>query len=315
MDNSTVVFFVPVIAFVLDYFLGDPKGLPHPVRFVGKMLENYEAWVRSTSLSPKIMGVVAVVGFAIVIWGVLKLLVSIPFLGVLIALYLAYSGLALGCLLKDCRKVALLLDTGRCEDARSELAQLVSRDISALDENEMRKVLAETASENLNDAFVAPFFYLVVTGPAGMWVYKTVSTMDSMWGYKTEKYRDFGWFAARTDDVLAFIPARITAMMMLAAGRLLGLNWSGAWDNLLKDASKTESPNAGWPMACAAWLLGAGMGGKAVYFGEEKEKPVLGPAGEDWSKLKIKRLLRLISFSGVFSAVLLYIYFSLVWIL
>jgi adenosylcobinamide-phosphate synthase len=279
------------------------------------MIESYEAWARSTKLSPKIMGGVAVLGFAIIIWGVVKLLVSIPFIGVLIALYLAYSGLALGCLLKDCHKVAKLLDDGNFENARAELAKLVSRDISELDENEMRKVLAETASENLNDAFVAPFFFLVVTGPAGMWVYKTVSTMDSMWGYKTEEYRDFGFFAAKTDDVLAFIPARITAMIMMGAGRILGLNWRAAWDNVLKDAAKTESPNAGWPMSSAAWLLGATMGGKAVYFGEAKEKPVLGPEGELWSSLKIKRLLRLICFSGLICAVLLYIYFSIVWML
>lgn len=314
MDNSTIVFFVPVIAFVLDYFLGDPKGLPHPVRFLGKALEIYENWVKSTSLSPRIMGAVGVIGFAIVIWGVLKLLVSIPYLGVLIALYLAYSGLALGCLLKDCRKVAGLLDSGKFEEAREGLAHLVSRDVSTLDDSEMRKVLAETASENLNDAFVAPFFFLVVTGPAGMWVYKAVSTMDSMWGYKNEEYRDFGYFAARADDVLAFIPARITAMMMMAAGRMMNLNWRDAWDNLLKDASKTESPNAGWPMSCAAWLLGASMGGRAVYFGEEKEKPVLGPEGEVWSDLRIKRLLGLLGFTGVLCAILLYIYFSLVWI-
>lgn len=314
MDNSTVVFLVPVIAFVLDYLLGDPKGLPHPVCFIGKMIKSYESWAKSTRLSPKIMGGIAVLGFAIVIWGVLKLLISIPFLGALIALYLAYSGLALGCLLKDCRKVASLLDAGQIEDARDELSMLVTRDVSSLDEEELRKVLAETASENLNDGFVAPFFFLVVTGPAGMWVYKTISTMDSMWGYKTEEYREFGYFAAKTDDVLAFIPARITAMIMICAGRVLKLNWRDAWDNLLKDASKTESPNAGWPMSCAAWLLGAKMGGKAVYFGEVKEKPVLGPGGV-WDEFKTQKLLNLITASGFLCAILLYVYFSIVWML
>ncbi len=141
-----------------------------------------------------------------------------------------------------------------------------------------------------------------------MWVYKTISTMDSMWGYKNEEFKEFGYYAAKADDVLAFIPARITGFMMLAAGRIMKLDWESAYDNLIEDANKTESPNAGWSMAPAAWLLGAPMGGKAVYFGEEKEKPVLGPEGGEWTSLKLKRLGALVMTTAIFSAVLLDIY-------
>lgn len=312
MDNSTVLFLIPVIALVLDLVLGDPKWFPHPVRFLGMALDWYKNWVKSIGLSNKIMGGVGVFGISIIVWSVLKIFLAIPFLGVLIGLYLAYAGLALGSLLSECKNAASLLDSGKIEEARAAIAELVSRDVSELDEAGLRKALAETTSENLNDGFVAPFFYLVVTGPAGMWVYKTVSTMDSMWGYKNEEFKDFGYFAAKTDDVLAFIPARITGFMMLAAGRILKLDWKGAYDNLITDAAKTESPNAGWPMATAAWLLGAQMGGKAVYFGEEKEKPVIGPEGE-WTSLKLKRLGTLALFSAIFSAVLLDLYFVMVW--
>ncbi len=312
MDNSTVLFLIPVIALVLDLVLGDPKWFPHPVRFLGMALDWYKNWVKSIGLSNKIMGGVGVFGISIVIWSVLKIFLAIPFLGVLIGLYLAYAGLALGSLLSECKNAASLLDSGKVEEARAAIAELVSRDVSELDEAGLRKALAETTSENLNDGFVAPFFYLVVTGPAGMWVYKAVSTMDSMWGYKNEEFKDFGYFAAKTDDVLAFIPARITGFMMLAAGRILKFNWEDAYDNLITDAGKTESPNAGWPMATAAWLLGAQMGGKAVYFGEEKEKPVIGPEGE-WTSLKLKRLGTLVLFSAIFSAVLLDLYFVMVW--
>ncbi len=312
MDNSTVLFLIPVIALVLDLVLGDPKWFPHPVRFLGMALDWYKNWVKSIGLSNKIMGGVGVFGISIVIWSVLKIFLAIPFLGVLIGLYFAYAGLALGSLLSECKNAASLLDSGKVEEARAAIAELVSRDVSELDEAGLRKALAETTSENLNDGFVAPFFYLVVTGPAGMWVYKAVSTMDSMWGYKNEEFKDFGYFAAKTDDVLAFIPARITGFMMLAAGRILKFNWEDAYDNLITDAGKTESPNAGWPMATAAWLLGAQMGGKAVYFGEEKEKPVIGPEGE-WTSLKLKRLGTLVLFSAIFSAVLLDLYFVMVW--
>ncbi|MBI9110431.1 adenosylcobinamide-phosphate synthase CbiB [Maridesulfovibrio ferrireducens] len=313
MDNSTVVFLIPVFAMILDYYFGDPSWFPHPVRYLGMALDRYDKWVRSLTLSPKIMGGVGVVGFSLVIFSVLKIFLAIPFVGVIIALYLAYAGLALGGLLSECRKGATLLDQGNIEAARKAISQLVSRDVSNLDEAGLRKALAETTSENLNDGFVAPFFYLVVTGPAGMWVYKTVSTMDSMWGYKNEQYKEFGYYAAKADDILAFIPARITAFMMLAAGRFLKLDWERTYENLIEDAGKSESPNAGWPMAAAAWLLGAQMGGKAVYFGEEKEKPVMGPVGE-WTSLKLKKLGTLMLFSGILSAILLDTYFLLVWL-
>ncbi len=314
MDNSTVLFLVPVIALVLDLVLGDPKWFPHPVRYLGKVLDWYKNWVKSIGKSNKIMGGVGVFGFAIVIWAVLKVFLAIPFIGVLVGIYLAYAGLALGSLLKEHKEAAALLDSGKIEQARAAIAELVSRDVSELDEAGLRKALAETTSENLNDGFVAPFFYLVVTGPAGMWVYKAVSTMDSMWGYKNEEFKEFGYFAAKADDVLAFIPARITGFMMLAAGRIMKLDWESAYDNIVADANKTESPNAGWSMAPAAWLLGAPMGGKAVYFGEEKEKPVIGPENGEWTSLKLKRLGALVMTTAIFTAVLLDIYFVMVWV-
>ncbi|SME91523.1 adenosylcobinamide-phosphate synthase CbiB [Desulfovibrio gilichinskyi] len=313
MDNSTVVFLIPVLAMIADLILGDPSWLPHPVRYLGKALDSYDKWVRHLSLAPKIMGGVGVAGFCLVIFSVLKIFLSIPYVGVILGLYLAYAGLALGGLLSECRKVALLLDQGQIEAARIAVSHLVSRDVSELDEAGIRKALAETTSENLNDGFVAPFFYLVVTGPAGMWVYKTISTMDSMWGYKNEQYKDFGYCAAKADDILAFIPARITAFMMLAAGRILHLDWKSAYEHLIEDSGKSESPNAGWPMAAAAWLVGGQMGGKAVYFGVEKQKPVMGPVGT-WTSLKLKRLGTLIFFSGILSAILLDVYFLLVWL-
>jgi adenosylcobinamide-phosphate synthase len=175
------------------------------------------------------------------------------------------------------------------------------------------RTLAETLSENLNDAFVAPFFFLSVAGPAGLWVYKAVSTLDSMWGYKTPRYKDFGWAAAKADDVLAFIPARLTGLAMIGAGALTGLNWRAAYDNILADSGKTDSPNAGWPMAAAAWLLGASMGGPAVYFGEVKDKPVLGPEG-DWTLDKVRRLRSLVLATGLLAAAGLFLYFVMIWL-
>jgi adenosylcobinamide-phosphate synthase len=283
---------VPAVAMLLDLALGDPKRLPHPVRGIGKVLDRIEQFVRARGWPLGWAGLGAVLavagGSALTAW----LACRIPLLGPLLALYLAFAGLGLGCLVREGRSVAKLIDRGEIEAARAALALLVTRDTSNLDVPSLRRTLAETVSENLNDAFVAPFLYLALFGPAGLWAYKAVSTMDSMWGYRTERFARLGHAAAKADDVLAWPTARLTALLMVLAGMLLGLDWRAAFRRTPGDARKMESPNAGWPMSAAAWLFGAGMGGPAVYFGELKDKPRLGPDGE-WGRREIRLLLRL----------------------
>lgn len=305
MESITFTFFVPVIAVILDSIIGDPKSWPHPVRYIGKFLDMYEASARKVGIDLRAAGWIAVLLFTGAVWGGAELLMAIPYLGVLIAIYLGYAGLAMGCLLKDARRVVSLLDIRDLPGARHALSMLVSRDTSELDANGIRQTLAETVSENLNDGFVTPLFYLALLGPGGMWAYKTVSTMDSMWGYKTKEYKDLGRGAAKTDDVLAYIPARMTAKVMIFVGKRLGLAHEVAADRFKADARKMESPNAGWPMAAAAWLVEGQMGGPTVYFGEVKDKPVLGPEGNGWDKQKIKTLLKLCSSTGTWAAWLL----------
>jgi adenosylcobinamide-phosphate synthase len=129
--------------------------------------------------------------------------------------------------------------------------------------------------------------------------------MDSMWGYKTERFRELGWAAARADDLLAYLPARLSAGLLLCVGALLGLNSREALARFRADAATMDSPNAGWPMAASAWLLQGTMGGAATYFGEVKMKPVLGPEGNIWNVEKLEKLFRLVLFSG-FASVLLF---------
>ncbi|BCS87219.1 adenosylcobinamide-phosphate synthase CbiB [Pseudodesulfovibrio sediminis] len=298
-------FIIPVLAIVIDRVFGDPHSLPHPVRLIGKGLDMFEKAARDIDINLRPTGWGAIFLFSGLAWVVTKSLASIPYVGVIIVLYLAYAGLALGSLLNESNKVANLLDEGNLEEARQKLGLLVSRDTEALDENGLRRTLAETLSENFNDGFVAPLFYLLLCGVGGLWVYKTVSTMDSMWGYKTEKYKDLGEGAARVDDVLAYIPARITACLMILVGKIRGLNFKDAWSNFVFDARKMESPNAGWPMAAAAWLVGAQMGGSTVYFGKIKEKPILGLKGVEWSKEKVQLLLGLCRWTGFLTACIL----------
>ena len=210
------------VALVLDLWLGDP-ALPwrHPVCLVGKALDWLERPARRFMLAAgatrercrgrlagalALLALVACTGFAV--WAV----VSLPLVGLLAAVYLAWAGLAMGSLLQTGELVLERVDQAPEAEARQALSWLVSRDTSAMDRPLMRKTLADTLSENLTDAFTAPFFWLLVGGPVALWCYKAVSTTDSMWGYMTEKWRWLGWAGARADDGLAFVPARLAAL-------------------------------------------------------------------------------------------------------
>lgn len=308
-----MMIFVPAVAVVLDLVIGDPQGIPHPVRFIGTVLDSLEGCAGKMENGQKLTGIMLTGLVTVAVMLIAYVAVSIPFLGVLLALYLAYAGLSLGQLLREAKGVEALLTKGDKEAARAKLATLVSRDVDGLDESAMRKTLAETVSENLNDGFVAPLFWLLVGGPAFMWGYKAVSTMDSMWGYKTEQYKNLGWAAAKLDDILAWIPARLTALFLGIAGALSGKGGENLSQNIMADAGKTASPNAGWPMSAAAWLIGSPMGGRARYHGMDVDKPVLGPAdGPAWNAESIGSLLCLVKTAGLVTAGACYLYYLMV---
>jgi len=291
-----------ICALGLDLWLKDPPRWPHPVRLLGWMLLHLEALARTSRLPLRLWGAAVTLGLGGTVWAVVWLLTSLPLLGWLFWLYFAYAGLALGGLLHAGREVAALLRAQDITAARAALAGLVSRDVRTMDEQGLRRTLAETISENLNDAFVAPFLYLVCLGPAGLWAYKTVSTMDSMWGYTTVQWRELGWAAARADDLLAFVPARLSALSLMAAHWLSGHGHRISWSELRRTAAKTDSPNAGWPMAACALLLQTGMGGPTPYFGQIRHKPLLGPHPALWTDAKLAALLKLCGTAGLLFA-------------
>ena len=214
------------LALVLDLWLGDP-ALPwrHPVCFVGKLLDALEGPARrfmlggpaekqteKQRLRGRLAGAAALAVLTLctglAVWG----LSSLPLLALPLAVYLGWSGLAMGSLLQTGRTVLERVEYAPLPEAREALSWLVSRETGEMDRPLMRKTLADTLSENLTDAFTAPFFWLLLGGPVALWCYKAVSTADSMWGYTTEKWRWLGWAGARADDALAFIPARLAAL-------------------------------------------------------------------------------------------------------
>lgn len=293
------LFSLPVMAFVLDLLLGDPRRLPHPVRLVGKWLDWLEPRARGFKLGLRFSGLLAVLLTAGLAYASVHFLMELKWAGMVFMLYFAYAGLALGELLDSAKDALELLEDGNMEEAREAVGMLVTRTTDDMDAPTLRRTLAETVSENFCDGFVAPMFYLVLGGPALLWAYKAVSTMDSMWGYRTERFRDLGWAAAKADDILAWIPARLTALLLLFVGALLRLNWREAKERFRADATTMESPNAGWPMAMTAWLMQGTMGGPAQYFGETKWKPILGPEEQEWTLEKLNRMFRLVLLSGI----------------
>lgn len=280
-----------------DVVLGDPFGRFHPVCVTGLAVERLETIAGHSGLPQRTAGALAVTGLVLLTCLCIHAVSLIPFFGWIATAYLAYAGLSLGGLLRAGRRVAELLERGETERARREVAGLVSRETEGMDEAAIARSAAESVSENFNDGFTAPFLFLAFFGVAGLWAYKTVSTFDSMWGYTTPRWRELGWFGARADDVLAWIPARISAACLALIGIVTGRR-DFPWMEMVRQARRMSSPNAGWPMAAAAWAMNAKMGGPAVYFGRLVEKPTLGPPGGTWTATKLSGLIRLVAAAG-----------------
>jgi adenosylcobinamide-phosphate synthase len=271
-------------AYILDLLIGDPEWLPHPVRWIGRVIAWAEKFLYDATTSPLLLRVfgaalwmfviVLVVGAAIVLIGTSQL--TSRFFGDVVLIWLAFTTLATRSLHKESSLVARALEEQKLDLARGRLSRIVSRDTSSLDETGILRALVETVSENISDGIVAPIFYLSLFGPVGALTYKAVNTMDSMLGYTNERYRYFGWFPARADDIANWIPARLSGWLVVGAAACLGRDWRLSTRIMRRDARKMKSPNAGFPEAAAAGALGVQLGGTNVYFGRPVEKPKLG---------------------------------------
>ena len=260
-----------LIGWVLDLLLGDPQWMPHPVVWFGKMIAFGEKQLnRGTHRKFKgallaIFLVVFVFGICWVIDHFLSDWVSILFRSLIIFWCLAGTTL-----IREVRQTFLAVDRS-LEEGRKQVARIVGRDTTELSAQEIRTAALETLAENLSDGVIAPLFWLAIGGVPGMLAYKMVNTLDSMIGYKTDRYKDFGCFAARLDDVVNYIPARITAfLMVLASGRLSLLKF------VAKYGSQHASPNSGYPEAALAGILNCRFGGPHTYFGQLFDKPFIG---------------------------------------
>jgi len=262
-------FELALLAYLVDMAVGELPG-KHPVVFIGDFIKAFERRFYRNRILPGACLVVGTLALAlgvsltlVYLCGFLPFGLSLPMLAVL-----ASTGLAMHMLHAS---VAGILTAERPREA---ISLLVSRDTEAMTETEIHKAALETWAENLSDGVIAPLFYLVLFGLPGIAVYKAINTLDSMVAYKTERYFYFGKTAARVDDIANFIPARITALLIV----LLAEDRQNAWRSVFRDGNKLESPNAGYPIAAMAGALGIGLGGDAYYHGKLKHKPTLGPA-------------------------------------
>jgi len=288
-------------AYVIDLLLGDPRILPHPVRWIGRLITWMEGVFYEKNASPtlqRIAGCVLWSSVVVLVVAGTKVFIGVfvhlhPYLGDFAVIWLSYAALATRSLHQESARVARALRDGNIVLARERLAQIVSRDTSQLDEKDIVRALVETVSENISDGIIAPLFYLALGGPLGGMVYKAVNTMDSMLGYKNERYRYFGWFSARMDDVANLIPARLSGLLLVGATACMRLDWRSAWRTMRRDARKMKSPNAGYPEAAAAGALKVQLGGVNIYFGQPVEKPALGDPQEPLTLDTYRSMIRL----------------------
>ena len=280
-----------IIGWLLDLLVGDPQRLPHPVVWFGKLIAFGEHRLNHGSHRRLKGALMAIILIALVFALTFALRHYISHLSSYILLLLdaliVFYCLAGTTLIREVRAVFLALDRS-LEEGRAQVARIVGRDTSELSAQEVRTAALETLAENLSDGVIAPLFWFALLGTPGMLAYKMVNTLDSMIGYRTERYRQFGCWAAHIDDVANYIPARLTALLMIVGS----LRFS-KWRFVMKYGRNHASPNSGYPEAALAGILDCRFGGPHYYFGQLFPKPYIGENDRPLTTADMKKAVRI----------------------
>ena len=304
-----------VCGFVLDLVFGDPHALPHPIRLIGTLIAGLEKKLLKLQMRDekkefyKGILLVVLVLFSTGAVAALVLVVAYwlhPVAGIVVESVMTYQILATKCLKDESMKVYQSLNEQGLEAGRVAVSMIVGRDTNVLDETGVVKAAVETVAENTSDGVIAPMLYTALGGPVLGFVYKAVNTMDSMVGYKNDKYLYFGRAAAKLDDVVNFIPARISAYLMIAAAYIGGKAFDGkqAYRIYKRDRRNHASPNSAQTESVCAGALGIQLAGDASYFGKVVKKPYIGDAHRAVEREDIVRVNRLMYVTAVISEVL-----------
>lgn len=275
MDIKLLYTLLPLlIGWTADKLFGDPRWLPHPVVAMGKIIAWGEKQLNKGNrrmMKGALFSTILILSSFLIVFFIIKGLDYLsPYLSILFSSVVVFFCLAGKTLIDEVRNVFVAVDSS-VEEGRKQVARIVGRDTSALSPQQIRTAALETLSENLSDGVIAPLFWFILLGVPGMFAYKMVNTLDSMIGYKSDRYKQFGCWAARIDDVANYIPARLTSLLMIVvSGKISLLSF------VRKFGSQHASPNSGYPEAALAGILNCRFGGSNVYFGQRVEKPYIG---------------------------------------
>ena len=290
-----------LIVCLLDVVLGDPRWLPHPVRVMGVVIQHYEQLIFELCQGPftkKVAGVVLALGLPLGCYVIVREMIRYmdslhEVLGILAWIVLGYTTLAARDLWNHAMRVYLSMIEQGLPAARLAVSHMVGRDTAHLSEAEIVRATVESVAENTSDGIIAPLFYLALGGPPLAMAYKAVNTLDSMVGYRNDRYESFGWASARLDDLVNWIPARLTAMGFSLAAAVRWRRGRASWDICRRDARKHRSPNSGWPEAAMAGALSIQLGGPNEYGGLVAHRVTLGDSGRPLTSSLIPRALKL----------------------
>ena len=285
-----------LLGFILDTIIGDPYKLPHPIRWIGSFISILEKLCRKIAKSNTMLMILGAILVFIVVFVsggitllVLKLASFNKYAYLIVSSVICYYMLAGKSLKTESMKVYKAFENNDTEGARKAVSMIVGRDTQSLTKEGIIKAAVETVAENSSDGVVAPLIYMLIFGPVGGVVYKAVNTMDSMIGYVEEKYFYIGKFAAKLDDVLNYIPARISGILVIISAFILRYDYKNAFRIFKRDRKKHASPNSAKTESAMAGALGVQLAGDATYFGVVHKKPYIGDKKREIENEDIKR--------------------------
>ena len=305
--------------YILDLIIGDPYSFPHPVRFIGKLINFVEKQIRKITKSDKGLKIAGFVLWFIVVGVTFSITFTICQLFrfnkiayFIVNSILIYTTLATKCLKDEAVKIYKVLKTGDIEKSRIQLSYIVGRDTTTLNEKEIVRATVETVAENTVDGIIAPLFYAFIGGAPLAMAYKAINTLDSTVGYKNEKYYYLGYASAKIDDIANYIPARIGVILLSIGSLFVGFNFKDALKIGIRDRKNHKSPNCAFSEGAVAGALGIQLGGTNIYFGKAVYKPTIGDKKREIEIEDIVRTNKIMYSSPIISIIIFTVLYYLV---